>query len=141
MKCNIESFNPPNRYGNSVGFTIVELIITIVLMGIIIPAVAIGITNLAVINYQSRNLVLVNTLAQNKVETLRSFGYNSINNGTTAFTSEIPGTVGGPKSATYTITTPQTGLKQIDVSITFTEYKVSRTVAFRTYISELGVGQ
>lgn len=128
-----------NRHNK--GFTVVELLIAIVFMGIIIPAVAIGITNLTVINYQARNLVLVNMLAQNKVETLRSTGYNSINSGTTSFTADIPSTLGSPKSANYTVTMPQTGVKQIDVNISYTEYKASRTVTFRSYVSELGVGQ
>jgi type II secretory pathway pseudopilin PulG len=123
------------------GFTIVELVITIVIAGIIIPAVTIALTNLTVINLRARDQVLANMLAQNKVESLRSTGYNSLNNGTTSFTSELPNIMGSPKSASYTISTPQTGLKQIDVSISYTEYKIARSVAFRTYISELGVGQ
>lgn len=123
------------------GFTTVELLIAIVIMGIIIPAVAIGITNLAVINNRARDLVLANMIAQNKTETLRSIGYNSIPNGTTIFSAELPSTIGNPKSASYSVTTPQTGIKQIDVDISYTEYKTSRTVTYRTYISELGVGQ
>lgn len=123
------------------GFTVVELVITIVIMGFIIPAIAMALTNLSVINYQARDLTLTNMAAQSKVESLRSIGYNSVNTGTTSFTNELPGTLGSPKSASYTVTTPQTGIKQVDVSISYTEYKFSRTVAFRTYISELGVGQ
>lgn len=123
------------------GFTVVELIVTIVIAGIIIPAVAIALTNLAVINKQARDLVLANMLAQNKVETLRSIGYNSINNGTVSFTGELPSTMGSPKSASYTVTTPQTGIKQIDVSISYSQYKTTKDVAYRTYVSELGVGQ
>ena len=123
------------------GFTIVELIITIVIMGFIIPAVAIGLTILAVINNRSRDLVLANMVAQNKVEILRGAGYNSINTGTITFTSELPNSLGSPKSASYTVTTPQTGVKQIDVNISYTEYKNTRNVAYRTYIGELGVGQ
>ena len=123
------------------GFTVAELAITLVIMGFIIPAVALALTNLSVINNGARELVLTNMAAQNKIESLRSIGYNSVNNGTVSFTSELPATINSPKSASYTVTTPQVGIKQIDVSISYTEYKTTRSVAYRTYISELGVGQ
>lgn len=123
------------------GFTIVELIVTIVIMGVIIPAVALALTNLTVVDYQARDLALANMIAQNKVETLRSAGYNSLSNGTISFSAQLPNTMGSPKSASYSISIPKTGVKQIDVSISYTEYKKSRSVAYRTYISELGVGQ
>jgi type II secretory pathway pseudopilin PulG len=123
------------------GFTIAELVITIVIMGIIIPAVALALTNLSVVNYQARDLALANMIAQNKVETLRSSGYNSISLGTQSFSSELPSNMGSPKSASYTVTSPQTGIKQIDVNISYTEYKSVKNTTYRTYISELGVGQ
>ena len=123
------------------GFTIVELVVTIVIAGFIIPAVAVALSQLAVINHRARDLALATTLTQNKVETLRSNGYNSINNGTTDFSTELPSSMGSPKSASYTVTTPRTGVKQVDINISFTEYKSTRSLTFRTYISELGVGQ
>lgn len=133
---------PIGRQGRAaVGFTIVELIVTIVIMGVIIPAVAMALTSLTIIDYQARDLALANMLAQNKVESLRSAGYNSLVNGTQDFSSQLPNTIGSPKSASYTVADAQTGVKQIDVSISYTEYKQSKSIAYRTYISELGVGQ
>ena len=123
------------------GFTIVELIVTIVIMGVIIPAVALALTNLTVVDYQARDLALANFIAQNKVETLRSAGYNTLSNGTQSFSSQLPNTMGSPKSASYTVSTPITGVKQIDVTISYTEYKKTKSIAYRTYVSELGVGQ
>jgi prepilin-type N-terminal cleavage/methylation domain-containing protein len=123
------------------GFTIVELMVTIVLAGIIIPAVAIALNNLAVTNKLARDQALTNALVQNKTELLRSKGYNALALGTTAFTSELPITIGTPRSATYTISTPSTGIKQINIDVSFTEYHTTKTLSYRTYISELGVGQ
>lgn len=123
------------------GFTVVELVVTIVIAGFIVPAVAIALNNLTVINKQARDQVLANMLAQNKVETLRSLGFNSVNTGTVSFTSDLPNTFGSPKSASYTVTEPQTGVKQIDVNISYTEYKTTKNVTYRTYLGELGVGQ
>jgi prepilin-type N-terminal cleavage/methylation domain-containing protein len=123
------------------GFTIVELVTTIIVAGILIPAIAIALTNLSVVNKVARDKALANMIVQNKVETLRSSGYNSLSNGTISFVTDLPNTIGTPKSASYTITSPITGVKQIDVSVSFTEYHVTKSLSYRTYISELGVGQ
>lgn len=123
------------------GFTIVELVIAIVLAGIIIPAVAIAITNLSVANKLARDQALANMLAQQKIETLRSAGYNSLNDGNTSFTSELPNTIGSPRSASYTISSPETGVKQVDINISYSEYNATKNLVYRSYISELGVGQ
>lgn len=123
------------------GFTIVELVVAIVIAGFIIPAVASALTSLAVTDYQARDLAQANMISQNKVESLRSSGYNSIPLGTTSFSSELPASMGTPKSANYSVSAPVTGIKQIDVNISFTEYGSAKTINYRTYISELGVGQ
>jgi prepilin-type N-terminal cleavage/methylation domain-containing protein len=128
------------RYSQD-GFTIVELVVTIVVAGFIIPAVAVALTNLSVVNKIARDKTLANMLVQNKVETLRSAGYNSLSDGTTSFVSELPNTIGSPRTASYTISSPATGIKQVDITISFSEYHVSKSLSFRTYISELGVGQ
>jgi hypothetical protein len=112
-----------------------------VIAGIIIPSVAIALTNLTAVNRQARDQALANMLIQNKVETLRSAGYNSLAIGTTNFSSELPNIMGNPKSASYTVSSPSTGLIQIDLSISYTEYKATKSLSYRTYVSELGVGQ
>src|SRR5207237_135848 len=119
------------------GFTVVELVTAIVVMGIIIPAVSIALTNLAVVNNQARYQTLANFIAQNKIESLRSIGSNALASGTTNFSSSLPSTIGSPKSATYTVTnnTPNTGVKQVDISISYTEYGKTRSLSYRTYIS------
>jgi prepilin-type N-terminal cleavage/methylation domain-containing protein len=123
------------------GFTVVELVVAIVIAGIIIPAVALALTTLATTNYQARDLAQANMIGQNKVESLRSIGYNSVPLSTVSFNSELPASMGKPKSASYTVSSPATGIKQVDVTISFTEYKSSKSVTYRSYISELGVGQ
>ncbi len=125
------------------GFTVVELVVAIVIAGIIIPSVGIALVNLTVINHGARDLTLASMAAQNKAESLRSKGYNSLGPGTQSFTSELSSTISGPKTASYTISndTPSTGIKQIDINITYTEYKSSKSLTYRTYVSELGVGQ
>jgi prepilin-type N-terminal cleavage/methylation domain-containing protein len=129
------------RKNTESGFTVVELLITIAISGIIIPSLSIALTNLAVINNRSRDLALVNMLAQNKMELLRSAGYNSVSTGTTDFSSELPSLLTSPKTANYVVSSPVNGTKDVTITITYKEYKISRTVTYKSSISELGVGQ
>lgn len=123
------------------GFTIIELLVTIAVVGIMVPTLAGFVNTLNRFNDRARDFTLVNSLAENKVESLRSIGFSGIPSGTTSFTSELPVTIGSPKSANYTVTTPNTGIKQIDITITFNDHGATQTVNYRTYVGELGVGQ
>jgi type II secretory pathway pseudopilin PulG len=123
------------------GFTVVELVLTIAVFALVIPALVVGMNNLVVINNRARDLALVNMLAQNKVELLRSAGYNSAALGTTSFSSDLPTTLAGPKSASYTITNPEPSIKEIVVTISYKDYSQTKVVNYKTIISEIGVGQ
>lgn len=123
------------------GFTIVELLLAIALFAIIVPAIVVGITNLTVINNRARDLALVNMLAQNKIEMMRSAGYNSVPTGTTSFSSELPATLASPKSAVYTVTNPSNGIKEVAITISYKDYQQTKTVRYKSIISEIGVGQ
>lgn len=123
------------------GFTITEVLIALALFAIVVPLFTVAITSLTAINNRARDLSLANMVAQNKIEILRSAGYNSINEGTVDFTDELPSTLADPKSATYVVTAPATGLKAVAVTISYKDYKTTNTVQYETVVSELGVGQ
>lgn len=122
------------------GFTVIELLISIGVIAIVIPALASGINNLTVINNRSHDLTLANLIAENKAELLRSTGFNSLTVGTHDFTSELPKEI-SPIAATYEITNPQNGIKEIDIAITYNDYGNPRTMTYKTIVSELGVSQ
>ena len=123
------------------GFTVVELLVAITLFALIIPAMASGINNLTVLNNRAKDLALASLIAEYKIETLRSIGYNSVAVGTTDFSSSLPNTLASPKSATYTVTNPSSGIKQVVVTISYKDYSRTTTKSYTTIISELGVGQ
>lgn len=123
------------------GFTIVELLVTIAVVGILVPTLVGFMNTLNRFNDRARDLTLVNSLAENKVESLRSAGYTAIPTGTTTFTNELPATLGSPRSATYVVTTPSSGLKQIDLTVSYNDHGATQNVKYRTYVGELGVGQ
>jgi prepilin-type N-terminal cleavage/methylation domain-containing protein len=119
------------------GFSMVELIIAIALFAIAIPIVALLISTLSQLNDSAADTVVANSVAENKIESLRSKGFNGISDGTTTFSNELPTTLPVPRTASYTISSVSTSLKSVTVTISYggkqTEYK--------TYLGELGVGQ
>lgn len=129
------------KWKNTDGFTIVEMLLGIALFAILIPAVIIAMTSISTLNDASKDLAIANIYAENKMEELRSIGYNSIGTGTVDITSTLPATLGKNRSAVYTITNTTLGQKQITISITINARGKIRTLNYRSIIGELGVGQ
>ncbi|HET9721972.1 MAG TPA: hypothetical protein VFP32_02995 [Candidatus Saccharimonadales bacterium] len=100
----------------------------------------VAITNYVNIGQRSKSLLLANSFAEGKVEELRSIGYNGLTLGTTDISSQLPSALKLPRSASMQITSPQAGLKQVDITISYTE-SGSRSLSYTTYIGELGVSQ
>lgn len=129
------------KKNNTAGFTIIELLIAIAVVGILVPTLVSFVNTLNRFNDRARDMTLVNSLAENKAESLRSLGYSGLTDGSTSFVSELPTTLGSPKNAIYTVSTPNTGIKQVDLVITYNDHGTTQTANYRTMIGELGVGQ
>lgn len=123
------------------GFTIIELLIAISVVGILVPTLGGLISTMNGLNDRARDLSLINSLSENKVESLRSQGFSAISDGTYDFSSEMPVTITGAKSASYTVTTPNTGMRRIELTFTYKDQGQSRTYKYYTYVGEVGVGQ
>jgi len=123
------------------GFTIIELLIAIGIFGLVVPALASGINNLTVLNNRARDLSLANLIAENKAEQLRNSGYNSLAVGTVSFNSELPAELAPPRTGSYNITKPGGGQAEIVVTISYKDYNQTKSVQYKTIVSELGVGQ
>lgn len=122
------------------GFTIVEVLLAITISAVVIPALTVGLNTLVALNNRARDLTLVSIIAENKIESLRSIGYNSVAIGASTFTTDLPQTIGSPKSATVTVA-QNTGYKTIDINITYRDFGRQRTVLYKSIIGETGVGQ
>jgi len=127
------------RYKDS-GFTLIEILVALAMFAIIVPALILGVSTLTQLNNRARDLTLISIIAENRIESLRSLGYNAVGTGVSSFSSDLPQELASPKSATQTIT-QNTGYKDISLSITYTDNKRSRTIEYKSVISETGVGQ
>ena len=123
------------------GFTILEVVVAAVISGFVLLSLVTLINSLNVVNDRSRDLTIVNALAENKMESLRSASYIGLSDGTTDFTADLPSSITGAKSASYTISSPSAGIRQVDMEIQFQDRGTTQTLEYRTIVGELGVGQ
>lgn len=123
------------------GFTIVELLVGITLIAIFVGTVAMLQTNTAKLSQRGRDISVVNSYAENKIEELRSKGYLAVSTGTTNLTSELPTELKTPRSATLTVSTDPITMKKVTLSITYNDQGDPKTYSYTTYLGEIGVGQ
>ena len=126
---------------NRSGFTVIELVVSIGVFAIIVPAMVVGVRNLIQLNTRARNLSVANIVAESKAEELRSLGFNALTLGTTDMSGELPIQLSNPNQATYEITNPSAGVAEITINITYNDFGNDRTLVYKTTVSELGVGQ
>lgn len=123
------------------GFTLVELIVAMIVGTIFVTSVNMAVNNYVHLNQSNKYLVLANSYVEGKAESLRNQGYNAINTGTTDITSELPSGLLAPRSSTLEITNPSGGIKQVSISISYSDQGAMRNYSYTTYVGELGVGQ
>jgi prepilin-type N-terminal cleavage/methylation domain-containing protein len=123
------------------GFTVVELIVSIVVGAILVGSVNTIVTTQIYISQRGRDLVMANAYAELKIESLRSVGYLGLADGTTDITGELPNELSSPRSASQVISPYTADIKEVALTITYNEQGKSRTHTYKTYVGELGVGQ
>lgn len=123
------------------GFTIVEILVSIAVAGIVIISLSQVVTTYVLLAQRGRYLNLANAYIEAKVESLRNIGFNGLTPGTTNLTSELSTQLPPSRSASMTVGNPSGGLKQVVLTVTYPDQGKVRSYAYTTYIGELGVGQ
>jgi len=128
---------------NQSGFTLVEVVVTIIVAGIMMIGLSSTVVGIRLVNARAKDAALINTIAEQKIEELRSRTFVQLEDGTFDFTNELPNTITGDRLAEYEVetVTGNVALKEITVSITYNSFNNEVTYAYRSYIGELGVGQ
>lgn len=123
------------------GFTIVELLVTMIVGAIFVTSINLVLTTQVYISQRSRDLIMANAFVEKKVEALRSQGFLTLTNGTTSITSELPTELSAPRSGSVVITTQSTATKKVVINVSYNEQGTTRSLSYTTFIGELGVGQ
>lgn len=125
------------------GFTLVEVIVTIIVAGIMMIGLSSTVVGIRLINARAKDAALVNSLAVDKIEQLRSATFVSLADGTYDFTSELPDTITNNRSAVYTVETVpgNVALKEINLTISYNDFNTEKVYEYSAFIGELGVGQ
>lgn len=124
------------------GFTVIEVMVGIALFGAVMPSVILAVVGINRLNDRAADLTRANIVAERKMESIRSAGYNALTvDSTVDFSNELDSGFTGPKSANYTISEPTTGVRDITVTISYTDQGQTRNISYKSLISELGVAQ
>ena len=103
------------------GFTLIEVLVAMAIFAIAVLGLAVGATTVMRSNKTSYFNTIATNLAQDKMEELKATTASSITSG-----SDTPPAVNGvsfSRSWTVTANQPTAGVNQIDVTVTWTDYK------------------
>lgn len=124
------------------GFTLIEIVVATALAGLLVLSV----TNVFIVvedaQRQSQRLELATRAGEKKIESLRNNHYNNLEPGTTRdFTDELPAKLDDPRSGTVDISSPDPGLRRLDLRITYYDGRQEREVNLTTIIGNVGIAQ
>ncbi len=125
----------------SAGFTLVELVVSITVIGIVITSV---ISLFLTVQSTQRRTVYVEgatRASQREMESLRNNNFNNLTAGQTIdFTSKLP--VDLPKrKGTVLVSEPSPGLKRIDITVEYYEGTDRQEVKLSSLVGILGITQ
>lgn len=127
---------------NEKGFTLVELVVTVVVIGIAVVGIGGLYYAMQVAEVQSQHYDMAVRAARTEIEQLRNNGYATLTPGSTInFTSSLPTQLPSSKKGTVTVSQPADDLRRVDVTITYTDYGKSRTITLSSDIGVIGIGQ
>lgn len=131
-----------SRLKNSSGFTLVELLITIIVLGIVVTSLSGMYYTMQLTETKSQHYDLAVRAARTEIEDLRNSGYDALTPGNNIdFSSSLPRVL--PKGATGTvqISEPMPSLRRVDVTVSYSEFGQTQNVELSSDIGIIGLGQ
>ncbi len=124
------------------GFTLAELMITLVVVGIVVSSVAMLLGAIQRSQRQTAYTESATRAAQRQIEILRNNQFNQLTPGVDiSFTNDLPAILPPPKSGTVVVSEPSSGLKRVDVTVRYQDGGQQRTVQLSSLIGVLGITQ
>ncbi|MCA9333014.1 type II secretion system protein [Candidatus Saccharibacteria bacterium] len=134
---------------DSDGFTIVELLITLIIIGTAFGAFMVSFTTIQNIHKKAIDIAEANSIAFAKVESYENTNYSSLPSTTPSgtlqevedFSSSLPTSFEAPRVGKVYINTVSDTLKHIVVTVEFGSGDSKRTVQYANFIQRNGIGR
>jgi prepilin-type N-terminal cleavage/methylation domain-containing protein len=131
------------------GFSLIELIVTATVLAVAAISLVTVFLTVGALNRRTRSMTLATQAAQKRVEIYRNQAFSTLALGTVDFTSELPASLGAPKSATATISDADPNsdppnpidLKRVDIDISYTDKGVTKKVQVSTLVAKRGINR
>ncbi len=134
---------------NSGGFSVVELLITLVVVGVVFIAFTTSFASISNISKKGTDIATAGQLAYAKLQEYENLSFASLPStapiGTLQqvedFSASLPGVLEAPRSGLVYINTSSSTLKQVDVKLTFGSGSTQRYIEYVTFIQKNGAGR
>lgn len=127
---------------SSTGFTIPELLIVMVIIGVVITGVASVFMSAQQTQARTRMLDTATRAGQLQIESLRNYNYSNLVPGEDIdFTDALPATLPPDRAGVVRVSEPEPGLRRVDVDITYSMNGRQERVALSSMIGILGIAQ
>ena len=124
------------------GFTIVELIVAIIVLGIVVASLSSLFLGIQRTQTQANYKENATRAAQREIESLRNNNYNSLAVGTDiSFTNELSPKLPAGSTGNVVVTEPSAGLKRVDVTVTYPDKNLQHKVVLSSLIGVIGITQ
>lgn len=125
---------------SSNGFTLVELLVTIILIGVVFTGLSSIFIGIQRIQVHTAYLDSATRAAQREIESLRNLNYNNLAAGTSIdFSGELPATMPAGSTGTVVVTEPSPGIKRLDVTVRYTYGGTTKNVQLSSLIGVIGI--
>lgn len=127
---------------STAGFTLVELMVTIVVVGITTASISSIYISIRSIQTQAAYYDTATRAAQREIEALRNDNYDSLTPGQTFdFTSSLPSTLPSVRSGSAIVSQPAADLRRVDATVSYSLGGTTHSVELSSLIGEIGIAQ
>jgi prepilin-type N-terminal cleavage/methylation domain-containing protein len=127
---------------NQNGFTIVELLVTILIVGIVTAALSSLFISIQNVQKRTGYVDAAMRAAQREIEVLRNDNYGTLTAGQTInFTDQLPSSLPSSRSGTAVVSEPTVDLKRVDVTVSYDEGGQQRKIMLSSLIGVIGITQ
>ena len=126
---------------NDGGFTLVEIVVTILMIGIATASLSSMFITIRNIQLQTAYYNTAHRAAAREIESLRNDSYTTLVAGQTInFTNSVPSILPN-RTGSAVISSPSEGIRRIDATVTYKSQGKTRTLTLSSLIGEIGITQ